>query len=68
MTEMALQGESVDAMVGQMTAGTESSAATARPVSSALPPPAATITWAPIASAAARARAISGTLHSPPKA
>ena len=43
MTDRALQGASLEATVGQLTTGRSRSAATARAVSSTLPPPAPTI-------------------------
>ncbi len=67
MTDSALHGASLEATVGQFTTGKSRSAAAARAVSSTLPPPAPTMTWALCCRAADLTRSISASEHSPPK-
>src|SRR5512135_2544573 len=64
--DRALHGASLEAVVGHVTTGNAKSAAAARAVSSALPPPTPTITPACSRHAAAFTLSISATQHSPP--
>ena len=67
MTESAEHGASVAAMVGTITTGTSTAAATALAVSKILPPPTPTTKSAPDARKTSTRRSISAWEHSPLK-